>query len=85
MVEFIPKWIWRRYFKLRREFGNEKFTFKKAQEILEDDSRIVNLFLSHLKKAGWLISEQHPKDARMKLYQLKAWGEIGKEMEQMVK
>ncbi len=85
MTDLPAKWVLRRYFKLRKELGNRKFTFKKAQEILKDDSRIVNLFLSQLKKAGWLLSEQHPDDARMKLYQLKQLEKVAEEIELEVK
>ncbi len=84
MVELLPKWVVRRYIKLRKEYGTEKFTFKNAQEALEDDSRVVNLLLSELKKAGWLTSEHHPDDARKRLYQLKGIENIFKELEQEV-
>ncbi|GAF81783.1 unnamed protein product, partial [marine sediment metagenome] len=66
------------------EFGNEKFTFKEAQKTLGDDSRIVNLCLSELKKFGWLESQTNPDDTRRKLYHLeeltKAYKEITKEI-----
>ena len=85
MIELLPKWIMRRYIKIRKEFGNKKFTFKEAQEVLEDDGRIINLFLSELKRAGWLVSERHPDDARMKLYQIKQIENVLKELEQEIK
>lgn len=85
MTELLPKWIMRRYIKLRKELGSEKFSFKEAQEALEDDGRVVNLFLSELRKAGWLTSEQHPDDSRKKLYQLKAIENVMKELEREVK
>ena len=81
MAVLLPKWVMRRYFKLRKEFHHKKFTFKEAQETLEDDSRIVSLFLSELKKAGWLITEPHPDDVRKRLYQLKYLEAIAKEIE----
>lgn len=84
MAKLLPKWLMRRYLTLKNEFGSDKFTFKEAQEALGDDSRIVNLCLSELKKAGWLESQTNPKDTRRKLYQLedltKAYQEITKEI-----
>lgn len=70
MANILPKWLMKRYLALRDEFGTDKFAFKEAEEILGDDSRILNLCLSELKKAGWLKSEKNPKDPRRKLYQL---------------
>lgn len=85
MAEIPAKWLMRRYLVLRSVFQNKKkFSFKEAQETLQDDSRIVNLCLSELRKFGWLESESDPKDGRKKLYYLKDLGkvydEITKEM-----
>lgn len=86
MAEITPRWLMRRYFTLRDKFGTDKFSFKEAQEALGDDSRIVNLCLSELRKAGWLTSETNPEDKRTKLYQLKDWTKIGNEiMKEVVK
>lgn len=71
----------KRYLILWKKFGQEKFTFKEAQEILNEDARIVSLFLSELNKAGWLKSvELHPEDARMRIYQLKNYKKIFEEV-----
>lgn len=71
MAEILPKWLMRRYLVLRDVFGTKKFSFKQAEEALGDDARVINLFLSDIKKHGWLDSEQDPKDSRKKLYYLK--------------
>ncbi len=83
MPEILPKWLMRRYLILKSKFGIQKFTFGDAQKTLDEDARIVNLFLSEIKKLGWLIVESHPEDPRKRLYQLrpmeKVFGEITKE------
>lgn len=84
MPKLLPKWLMRRYLLLWKHFGNEKFTFENAQKVLDEDARIVNLFLSEIKRFGWLIVEVHPDDPRKRLYQLrpmeKVFGEITKEI-----
>jgi len=70
MAELLPKWLQRRHLMLKYKFGSKKFTFKEAQETLGDDSRVINLCLNGLKKAGWLTSEQNPEEPRTKLYHL---------------
>lgn len=76
MAEILPKWLMRRYLVLRDSFGTKKFSFKECEEVLKDDSRILNLFLSELRKQGWLESEQDPKDSRKKLYYLKDMNKV---------
>ncbi len=61
-------------------FGSKKFSFKEAQDVLQDDSRVVNLCLSELRKAGWLTSEQNPKDPRTKLYKLEDMNKVHREI-----
>lgn len=84
MVEYIPKWLHRRYIVLLREFGKKKFSFEEAQEVLEDDSRIVNLLISGLRNKGWLISEKDPKNPRKKLHSLRDVQEVYKDFEKDV-
>ena len=84
MVKLLPKWVMRRYILLRKEFGDIEFSFKQAQEILNDDSRIVNLLLSELRRAEWLTSKRNPKDPRKKIYQLMKIENIFKELEKKV-
>ena len=71
MPEIPPKWILKRYVVLWKKFGVKKFSFEDAQEALNEDARIVSLFLSDLNKDGWIKKiEPHPDDARKRLYQL---------------
>ena len=76
MAESLPKWLQKRYASLRYEFEEDFFSFKQAEELLGDDSRIVNLCLSELRKAGWLESERDPKDSRKKRYHIINVGEV---------
>lgn len=85
MAQIPPKWLMRRFLLLRNVYGiKKKFSFKEAEETLGDDSRIVNLCLSELKKRGWIESEPDPQDSRRKLYSLKdlnkVYDEITKEV-----
>ena len=84
MAELIPKWLHRRYILFRSEFGSNKFSFQEAQELLQEDSRMVNLLLAGLRKYGWLISEKDPNNPRKKLYQLKNLDKVYKELEKDV-
>lgn len=85
MAEIPPKWLMRRYLVIRSSFPKQKkFSFKEAQETLQDDSRIVNLCLSELRKLGWIESEPDPKDSRRKQYYLKDMGKVYDEITKMV-
>lgn len=72
----------KRYLLLSHELGDKKdkeFTFKDAEQALkklDHDSRIVALFLSELRKAGWLEAKQDKTDARRKVYLLKNHEEV---------
>ena len=71
MVEHIPKWVMQRYSKLWSKFGEKKFSYEDAEEALkESDNRILSVFLSELKKAGWVAIELDPVDSRKRLYKL---------------
>ena len=71
----LPKWVMKRYLLLDYELGKKReFTFKEAEKILAkigDDARITTLFLSELRRAGWLDTNRSKKDARMSVYTLK--------------
>ena len=61
-------------------YGKE-FEFNEALSILQqmpkpDDRRIVGLFLSDLRKAGWLEVKFDPKDTRKRIYKLKPYEAI---------
>ena len=81
MAEPLPRWIMKRYSILWNKFKNKEFTHKQATEALkEKDERIVSLFLSDLKKYGWLEVRLDPNDSRIRLYKLKSPEEAVKEM-----
>jgi type I restriction enzyme M protein len=72
----LPDWISRRYNILCDVFGDKTFRFEDAAKVLmernKDVSEQVPVFLSELRKAGYLIVESDVLDARQKLYQLKS-------------
>jgi hypothetical protein len=81
MTEPLPRWIMKRYSILWNKFKDKEFTHKKATEALkEKDERIVSLFLSDLKKYGWLEVRLDPQDSRIRLYKLKEPNDAVKEM-----
>ncbi len=73
MAEPLPRWIMKRYSILWSKFKEKEFTHKQAADILkEKDGRVVSLFLSDLKKYGWLKVRLDPNDSRIRLYKLKS-------------
>ena len=77
--KLLPKWLMKRYLVLQDAFKTGDFDFKQAEKKLEkigDDKRMVGLFLSDLRKAGWLDVEFDKKDARMRVYKLKDYNVI---------
>jgi len=80
MIEPIPKWILRRYAQLWDKFRNTPFTHEQATKYLKDEKQVVSVFLSDLKKAGWLTVTVNQKDTRQRMYVLKAPNEAIKEM-----
>jgi hypothetical protein len=81
MADPLPRWIMKRYSSLWNKFKGKEFTHKKAIEVLnEKDGRMVSLFLSDLKKYGWLEVSLDPKDSRIRIYKLKKPGDAVAEM-----
>ena len=79
--DVLPKWIMRRYLVLWRELKDERFEFDEAFKVLQklekpDDKKIVALFLSELRKAGWVTTELNPKDNRKRFYTLKDYQKV---------
>jgi hypothetical protein len=69
MLQYLPKWILKRAKTLWGSFGSRKFTFAEAEKALDDDdSRMVAVVLSHLKRSGWLDASADADNARKKLY-----------------
>lgn len=80
-VELLPKWVMRRYLVLWDNFKNKEFGFDEALVILAnlpkpDDKKIAALFLSELRKAGWLDVKFDPNDARRRIYKLHPYEKI---------
>ena len=79
MTEPLPKWIQKRYAILWNKFGEKEFTFQQALKVLNDSSGI-NVFLSDLRKAGWMKVTIVDEDTRKRTYKLKKPEEALKEM-----
>jgi type I restriction enzyme M protein len=76
MVDELPGWIERRYQILRGAFEDSTFRFEDAAKALMEQNKDpweqVPVFLSELRKAGYLVVESDVRDARQKLYRLKS-------------
>ena len=74
MKSDMAEWIDRRYDILWEAFGDKTFRFEDAAKILKeknkDTEEQVPVFLSQLRKAGFLSAESDARDARQKLYRL---------------
>ena len=70
MTEHLPEWIMKRYSKLWFKFKDKEFTREDAEKVLKRDTSLA-VFLSDLRKAGWMEMRLHPKDARKTIYKLK--------------
>jgi type I restriction enzyme M protein len=85
MISDVPDWVGRRYKILRDNFGSSPFRFEEAAKLLMDKNKDaweqVPVFLSQIRKAGFLLVESDAKDARQKLYRLKSIDEnIGEKL-----
>jgi type I restriction enzyme M protein len=72
----LPTWLEKRY-KVLWEFSHDSpFRFEDASKILKekmhDSEEQINVFLSELRKKGWLEVEFDPDDARKRIYKLKS-------------
>lgn len=82
MEELLPKWLMRRYLLLSKELKEAKkteFDFSFAESALKktgSSTRMVPLFLSQLRKAGWLEVSLDPEDGRRRIYKLKSYEEV---------
>ena len=71
----LPKWMMKRYLILRKELGFKQASFDDIYKVLhsffKDNEKVVRIFLSELRKAGWVLVDFDPKDNRKRLYQFK--------------
>jgi type I restriction enzyme M protein len=74
MKSEMAEWIDRRYDILWEVFGDRPFRFEEAAKVLMDENKDaweqVPVFLSQLRKAGFLTAESDARDARQKVYRL---------------
>ena len=72
----LPKWFEVRYSLLWGEFKGNSFGLEDATKLLveknKDSGDEVPVFISELKKAGWLLTELAPRDARKRIYRPKS-------------
>lgn len=80
MAKPLPKWIMQRYSLLWNKFKDGSFSHDQAVKTLKDKEQVVSVFLSDLKKGGWLEVTLDPKDTRIRLYKLKEPNQAVKEM-----
>lgn len=72
----LPKWVETRYNALWKVFGDKSFSLDDASQVLhdafQDGEKEVPVFISEMRKAGWVESDLDPKDARRRTYRLKS-------------
>jgi len=80
----LPKWLETRYSILWESFGDSGFRFEDAVRVLQEKNKDrwaeVPVFLSELRKAGWLFAVADERDARQKVYRLKGRVEAVREV-----
>lgn len=76
----IPTWLEKRHKILWESFQDSTFRFDDAaaalKEKMHDSERQINVFLSELRKRGWLETEFDPEDARKRIYKLRSREDI---------
>ena len=80
----LPNWLEKRYSFLWESFGSFPFRLEDATKVLEtknkDRQDEVPVFLSELRKAGWIQAALDPSDARKRIYSLKSRTEMVKQV-----
>ena len=72
MVSSIPKWIMERYSILWKKYGIKEINYEEIKKTLTiDDLNIISVFLSELRRAGWLEVRLDPEDSRRRIYRLR--------------
>lgn len=76
----IPNWLKNKYSCLWQEFRSNSFRMDDAVRVLEEKAKDrkedIPVFLSELRKVGWLLVESDPQDYRKSIYTLKSQEEI---------
>ncbi|GBE54614.1 putative type I restriction enzymeP M protein [archaeon BMS3Bbin15] len=80
----LPRWVEHRYSILWDAFNNSSFKLEDAARVLgeknKDDRSQIPVYLSELKKAGWLMADLDPEDGRRSIYLLKSKKDIVEEV-----
>lgn len=82
MEKLLPKWLMKRYLFLLGELKASKkreFDFDFAKKTLSkmgSSPKMVPLFLSELRKAGWLEVKLDPDDARKRVYTIRQYSDV---------
>jgi hypothetical protein len=79
MTAPLPKWIQKRYAVLWNKHKDKELSYEDIKSSLEDKSGL-NVFLSELRKAGWLEVKLSPEDNRKRVYKLKEPNKAMKEI-----
>ena len=70
MTKHLPEWIMERYSKLWLKFKDKEFTREQAAKVIGNDKALA-VFLSELRKSGWISIRLDENDARKNIYKLK--------------
>lgn len=80
MTETVQQWVLERYFKLWNRYKDKEFTFKQAENLLnENDLKRLSKILEELRKAEWAAIRIDNKDSRIRWYTLKEPNSVAKE------
>ena len=81
VVRALLRWAMERYAKLWNKFKDKEFDYTDVVKTLKEKNEdIISVFLSYLKKYGWLTIKINPEDSRKRIYQLKNIEEALKEI-----
>jgi len=70
MTKHLPEWIMKRYAILWSKFKDREFSREQVLNIFTKD-KAVAVFLSELRKSGWVEIKMSQQDARKTIYKLK--------------
>lgn len=77
MTKSIPKWVQERFSLLWQEHENKQLTYEEIEKVLKiDDRNTISVFLSELKKAGWIDIKLSDGDSRKRVYTLKSPNQV---------
>jgi len=68
--EPLPRWVMRKYAQIWKIKRDSPFTLDEVADALKEDKKILLVFLSQLRRRGWLQAESNQDDARRKIYRL---------------